>query len=54
MLFPLRAGQVRVRGRVRVTITMRTINIFCLKTLEFEITAKTSWSRFLLILERRL
>ena len=48
---PLRAGQVRVRGRVRVTMTMRTIYIFCLKNIEFEITAKTSWSRFLPTLE---
>ena len=33
-------GQVRVGGRVRVTKSMGTIYIFCLKTLEFQITAK--------------
>ena len=52
MLFSSIVVEVRVRGRVRVTMSMGTINIFCLKTIE--ITAKTSWSRFLLILERRL
>ena len=51
MLFPLRVDRVRVRGRVRVTMSMGTIDIFCLKTIEFQITAKISWSRFLLTQE---
>ena len=51
MLYTLKAGQVRVRGRVRVMMSMGTIDIFCLKTLEFQITAKISWSRFLLTVE---
>ena len=28
MLYPLKMGLVRVRGRVRVTMSMETINIF--------------------------
>ena len=51
MLFPLRVDQVRVRGRVRVTMSMGTKDISCLKTIEFQITAKISCSRFLLTLE---
>ena len=51
MLYTLKAGQVRVRGRVRVTMSMGTIDIFCLKTIEFQITATISCSRFLLTLE---
>ena len=51
MLFCFIVGEVRVRGRVRVTMSMGTIDIFCLKTIEFQITAKISWSRFLLTLE---
>ena len=42
---PLRAGQVRVRGRVRVTMSMGTLDIFCLKTIEFQITTKNEFVR---------
>ena len=51
MLYTLKAGQVRVRGRVRVTMSMGTIDIFCLKTIKFQITTKMSWSGFLLMLD---
>ena len=51
MLFSSIVGEVRVRGRVRVTMSMGTINMFRLKTIEFQITAKISCSRFLLTLE---
>ena len=40
MLYPVKAGQVRVRGRIRVTMSMGTIDISCLTTKEFQITTK--------------
>ena len=51
MLFSLIVGEVRVKGRVRVTMSIGTLDIFCLKTKEFQITKKISWSGFLLRLE---
>ena len=51
MLFSLIVGEVRVRGRVRVTMSMETVDIVCLKTIEFQISAKISCSRFLLTQE---
>ena len=51
MLYPLKAGQVRVRGRVRVTMSIGTKDILRLKTIEFQISAKISCSRFLLTQE---
>ena len=38
MLFFLIVDEVRVRGRVRVTMSMGTVDIVCLKTKEFQIT----------------
>ena len=45
MLYPLKAGQVRVRGRVRVTMSIGTVDIVCLKTIEFQITTKSELVR---------
>ena len=45
MLYPLKAGQVRVRGRVRVTMSIGTVDIVCLKTIEFQITTKNELVR---------
>ena len=45
MLYPLKAGQVRVRGRVRVTMSIGTVDITCLKTIEFQITTKNELAR---------
>ena len=33
-------GEVRVKGRVRVTMTIGTVDIICLKTIEFQIRRK--------------
>ena len=38
-------GQVRVRGRVRVMMSMGTVDIVCLKTKEFQITTKNKLVR---------
>ena len=38
-------GEVRVRGRVRVTMSMGTVDIICLKTIEFQITTKNELVR---------
>ena len=38
-------GEVRVRGRVRVTMSIGTVNIVCLKTKEFQITTKNELAR---------
>ena len=51
MLFSFIVAEVRVKGRVRVTMSIGTVDIICLKTIEFQITAKISWSRFLLTQE---
>ena len=45
MLFSLIVGEVRVRGRVRVTMSIGTVNIVCLKTKEFQITTKNELTR---------
>ena len=45
MLYTLKAGQVRVRGRVRVTMSIGTVDIVCLKTIEFQITTKNELVR---------
>ena len=36
MLFSFIVGEVRVRGRVRVTMSIGTSDIVCLKTIEFQ------------------
>ena len=41
MLFFLIVDEVRVRGRVRVTMSIGTVDIVCLKTIEFQITTKS-------------
>ena len=41
MLLFLIVGEVRVRGRVRVTMSIGTVDIVCLKTIEFQITTKS-------------
>ena len=51
MLFCFIVGEVRVRGRVRVTMSIGTKDILRLKTIEFQISAKISCSRFLLTQE---
>ena len=38
-------GEVRVRGRVRVTMSIGTSDIVCLKTIEFQITTKNELVR---------
>ena len=48
MLFSLIVGEVRVRGRVRVTMSIGTVDIVCLKTIQFQITTKMNSSGFLL------
>ena len=45
MLFFFIVGKVRVRGRVRVTMSMGTVDIVCLKTKEFQITTKNELTR---------
>ena len=40
-------GEVRVKGRVRVTMSIGTLDIFCLKTREFQITTKNKLVRIL-------
>ena len=45
MLFSLIVGEVRVRGRVRVTLSIRTVDIVCLKTIDFQITTKNELAR---------
>ena len=45
MLFSSIVGEVRVRGRVRVTMSMGTVDIICLKTIEFQITTKNELVR---------
>ena len=41
MLLFFTVGEVRVRGRVRVTMSIGTVDIVCLKTIEFQITTKS-------------
>ena len=48
MLFFLIVDEVRVRGRVRVTMSIGTVDIVCLKTIQFQITTKMNRSGFLL------
>ena len=43
MLFSFTVGEVRVKGRVRVTMSIGTLNIFCLKTKEFQIPTKNEY-----------
>ena len=38
MLFSFIVGEVRVKGRVRVTMSIGTLDIFCFKIKEFQIT----------------
>ena len=45
MLFSFIVGEVRVKGRVRVTMSIGTLDIFCLKTKEFQITTKNELVR---------
>ena len=45
MLFSFIVGEVRVRGRVRVTMSIGTVDIVCLKTIEFQITTKNKLVR---------
>ena len=45
MLFSFIVVEVRVRGRVRVTMSIGTVNIVCLKTKEFQITTKNELAR---------
>ena len=45
MLFSFIVGEVRVRGRVRVTLSIGTVDIVCLKTKEFQITTKNELAR---------
>ena len=45
MLFSFIVGEVRVRGRVRVTMSIGTVDIICLKTIEFQITTKNELAR---------
>ena len=45
MLFSFIVGEVRVKGRVRVRMSIGTLNIFCLKTKEFQITTKNELVR---------
>ena len=45
MLFSFIVGEVRVKGRVRVMMSIGTLNIFCLKTKEFQITMKNELVR---------
>ena len=41
MLFSFIVGEVRVKERVRVTMSIGTVDIVCLKTIEFQITTKS-------------
>ena len=45
MLFSFIVGEVRVRGRVKVTMSIGTLDIVCLKTKEFQITTKNKLVR---------
>ena len=45
MLLFIIVGEVRVRGRVRVTMSIGTVDIVCLKTIEFQITTKSELVR---------
>ena len=45
MLFSFIVGEVRVKGRVRVTMSIGTLDIVCLKTKEFQITTKNELVR---------
>ena len=45
MLFLFIVGEVRVRRRVRVTLSIGTVGIVCLKTKEFQITTKNELAR---------
>ena len=45
MLFSFIVGEVRVRGRVKVTMSIGTLDIVCLKTKEFQITTKNELVR---------
>ena len=45
MLFSFIVGEVKVKGRVRVTMSIGTLDIFCLKTKEFQITTKNKLVR---------
>ena len=38
-------GEVRIKGRVRVRMSIGTLIIFCLKTKEFQITMKNELVR---------
>ena len=45
MLLFFIVGEVRVRGRVRVTMSIGRVDIVCLKTIEFQITTKNELVR---------
>ena len=45
MLFSFIVGEVRVRGRFRVMMSIGTVDIVCLKTKEFQITTKNELAR---------
>ena len=45
MLFAFIVDEVRVRGRVRVMMSMGAVDIVCLKTKEFQITTKNKLVR---------
>ena len=45
MLFSFIVGEVRVRGRVRVMMSIGTVDIVCLKTKDFQITTKNKLVR---------
>ena len=47
MLLFFTVGEVRVRGRVRVMMSIGTVDIVCLKTIEFQITTKNELVRIL-------
>ena len=45
MLLFFTVGEVRVRGRVRVMMSIGKVDIMCLKTLEFQIPTKNELVR---------
>ena len=45
MLLFFTVGEVRVRGRVRVMMSIGKVDIICLKTLEFQIPTKNELVR---------
>ena len=45
MLFSFIVGEIRVRRRVRVTMSIGIVDIVCLKTIEFQITTKNELVR---------